>query len=92
MEGFPLLDSPALLSAAIFSREKIRLNLQNFKINFAGFPVSKFVCDLRKSWFMRKIHLNVLWANCYKGQKVILANCNTVKLLVRQNVLQANVF
>ena len=53
-----LLDSPALISAAIFSKEKIRLNLQNFQISFAGFPVSW------KSWFRQKIHLNSLKANC----------------------------
>ena len=38
MEGFLLLDFPALVNAAIFSREKIRLNFQNFHISLAGFP------------------------------------------------------
>ena len=42
MEGFPLLDTPALISAAIFSREKIRLQLQILQVSFAGCPVSKF--------------------------------------------------
>ena len=41
MEGFPLLDSPALISATIFL--KIQLNLQNFQISLVCFPVSEFV-------------------------------------------------
>jgi len=41
MEGFPLLDSPALISATIFS--KIQLNLQNFQISLVCVPVSEFV-------------------------------------------------
>ena len=75
------LNTPLVLP---ISRKKIQMNLQNFEnfqFCFAGFPLSKFVNDSRKSWFRRKKHLNILKANCYIG-----------KMLFRQNFTQANVY
>ena len=62
MEGFPLLDTPALISAAIFSREKNTTAIADFANQFRGFSCFKIwvLSVLRKSWFRRKIHSNVI--------------------------------
>ena len=75
-----------MVSADMVSR--IQLNLQNFQIILAGFPVSKFVSVSRKSWTMVQAKK---YSQMFYRQTVIQANCYTGKLLFRQNVTQANV-